>query len=222
MIDQLSLVQKIAIWSLPVLFAITLHEVAHGWVAFKRGDKTAFLAGRLTLNPLKHIDLIGTIIVPGLLLASTGFVFGWAKPVPVDARQLHKPRWDMALVAAAGPLSNFLMAIFWAGVSKLGLMWMIANPASKDQALFVFLMGQAGIAINLVLMIINLIPIPPLDGSRVVASFLPAKARFFYHKIEPLGFFILIALMMLHWLNPIVEPLFNAFQSLLFGLFSIR
>src|SRR5262249_49624292 len=158
-------------WALPILFAITLHEVAHGWVAYKRGDNTAFLAGRISLNPLKHIDLLGTIILPSLLLLTSGFMFGWAKPVPVDIRQLKNPRWDAALVAAAGPLSNLAMALFWAGLSKLGLLWVAylkLHHGNLDYGLWLFLMGQAGITINLFLLLLNLIPIPPLDGSRVV------------------------------------------------------
>ena len=127
---ELSLVQKIVVWALPILFAITIHEVAHGWIASKLGDQTARLGGRLTLNPLKHIDLTGTIIVPLLCLTLTGFVFGWAKPVPVDMRNLHHPRRDMALVAAGGPISNFIMAFIWAGFAKLGLYFLITihNP----------------------------------------------------------------------------------------------
>ncbi|MFO1259023.1 MAG: site-2 protease family protein [Gammaproteobacteria bacterium] len=221
MIEELTLAQKIAIWALPILFAITLHEAAHGWVAFKRGDPTAYLAGRITMNPLKHIDWLGTVLIPVLLVATLGFAFGWAKPVPVNVGQLKKPRWDSALVAAAGPLSNFLMALFWGGLSKLGLVLVTAFPEFKEQALWLFLMGQAGIAVNLILLLINLLPIPPLDGSRVVASFLPIRARLLYQKIEPFGFFILLAMVAFQWLNPIIEPLFKIMQGGLLNLFNI-
>lgn len=221
MIEELTLAQKIAIWALPILFAITLHEAAHGWVAFKRGDNTAYLAGRITMNPLKHIDWLGTVLIPVLLVATLGFAFGWAKPVPVNVSQLKSPRWDSALVATAGPLSNLLMALFWAGLSKLGLVWVAAFPEFKEQALWLFLMGQAGIAVNLILLLLNLLPIPPLDGSRVVASFLPLRARVIYQKIEPFGFFILLAMIALNWLSPLIQPFFNLLQGGILSLFSI-
>ena len=162
-----SIIQKIAIWTLPVLFAIIGHEVAHGYVASLRGDQTARLAGRLTLNPMKHIDLFGTIIVPLLMLTVSNFIFGWAKPVPIDARNLRRPRSDMILVAIAGPLSNFLMALFWAGIARLAMTqgtW-LGEP--------LYLMGNAGIMINVVLGVLNILPLPPLDGGRVLLNLLP-------------------------------------------------
>src|SRR5580692_1702012 len=138
-------IQKIAIWALPVLFAITGHEVAHGWVASKFGDQTAKLAGRLTLNPMKHIDPVGTILIPGIMLLFSNFIFGWAKPVPVDARNMRNPKTDMVFVALAGPLSNLLMALFWAGIAKLGFIFL---PDNSWFSVPVIYMGQAGIMIN--------------------------------------------------------------------------
>lgn len=215
---ELSIIQKIAIWAIPVLFAITVHEVAHGWVASKFGDKTALLAGRLTLNPIKHIDLVGTIIVPLLLLLVGNVIFGWAKPVPVDARNLRNPRVDMAIVSAAGPVSNLLMAIFWAAIAKLGFILL-----SYDSwfAVPVIYMGQAGIMINLVLGILNCLPIPPLDGARVLYNLLPGKMAWYLYRLEPYGFFILILLMVTGILSGILKPFIYFFTSLLDYIFHL-
>jgi Zn-dependent protease len=189
--EELTLVQKIVVWALPVIFAITVHEVAHGWVAKKYGDNTAFAQGRLTLNPIHHIDLLGTIILPGLLLLSgTGFIFGWAKPVPVNGRYFKNPRRDMAMVALAGPVSNLLMALLWALLARLGVLIDI-ETVSKPLAY----MGIAGISINLILAVLNLIPLPPLDGSRIITAMLSHKMAYQYNQLEPYGFYILIALM---------------------------
>jgi Zn-dependent protease len=189
--DDLTLVQRFSVWLLPVLFAITLHEVAHGWAASRLGDNTAKSLGRLSLNPLRHIDPIGTLLVPGLLLALGGFVFGWAKPVPVDGSRLRHPRRDMALVAVAGPGANLVMALGWAMLLRLA----VELPESlASVALPLGLMGKAGIAINSVLMVLNLLPIPPLDGSRVVSTLLPLRAAIQYDRIEPYGFWILLIL----------------------------
>lgn len=189
--NELSLIQRIVIWVIPVVFAITVHEVAHGWVAKRRGDNTAWMLGRLTLNPIKHIDPLGTIIIPGLLLASgTGFVFGWAKPVPVNARNLHNPVQDMALVAAAGPAVNLLMALGWAMAARLGIVLdieMVSMP--------LIYMGIAGISINLVLALLNLLPIPPLDGSRIFSAVLPSKWAWYYNRFESYGFYLLLLLL---------------------------
>jgi Zn-dependent protease len=197
---EVSLVQKIVAWVLPVLFAITVHEVAHGWIAARLGDKTALMLGRLTLNPVKHIDPIGTILVPGLLmLMQTGFLFGWAKPVPVTWQNLKHPKRDMALVAAAGPCANLLMALGWALVIRLGL-----SLGDHGQAL-VF-MGTAGIFINTILMVLNLLPLPPLDGGRVMAGLLPGPLSWKFSRIEPYGFMILIALLVTGVLGKIMWP----------------
>jgi len=191
MMDELTFIQRIVIWVLPVVFAITVHEVAHGWVAKKYGDNTASILGRLTLNPVKHIDLLGTIVIPGLLLLSfTGFIFGWAKPVPVDPRNFKNPKTDMAIVALAGPVSNFLMAIAWALIARLGVI--IELEAISLPLIY---MGIAGISINLVLGLINLIPIPPLDGSRIVTGLLPNKLAYQYNRFERFGFIFLLFLL---------------------------
>jgi Zn-dependent protease len=215
---QLSTLQTIAVWILPVLFAITVHEVAHGWVASKLGDKTAMIMGRLTLNPLKHIDPVGTILVPGVLLLLGGIVFGWAKPVPVTYANLNHPKRDMAIVAAAGPASNFIMAIIWALIGKLGV---ILLNAGFFWAQAIVYMGQAGILINLVIMILNLLPIPPLDGSRIVSGFLSAKAAYKYSRIEPYGFFILLFLIFTGLLGMIIGPIFMLLFRLISAIFGI-
>jgi len=189
--EELTLIQKITVWVIPVLFAITVHEVAHGWVAKYYGDKTAWMLGRLTLNPLKHIDPVGTILVPGLMLAFTGFVFGWAKPVPVNTRNLHHPKHDMALVALAGPVANLLMALGWALFIRLGLFINI-----QEVSVPMIYVGIAGIMINLILGLLNLLPIPPLDGSRILSWALPARLSLYYDQCERYGFFLLVLLLM--------------------------
>lgn len=212
--DQLTFVQIVAISILPVLFAITVHEVAHGWVARLLGDDTAARLGRLTLNPLYHIDPIGTILIPGiLLLLKSGFLFGWAKPVPVDFRRLRRPLRDMALVAVAGPAANLLMGIFWA------LMIRIAGLVGSDYiSVPLTLMGQIGIAINIVLMLINLVPIPPLDGGRIAVALLPYHLSEKLSRLEPYGFFILLGLMYLGILNVVLGLPMQLMHALLFGL----
>lgn len=215
----LTLVQKICVWALPVLFAIALHEVAHGWVASWFGDQTAKRLGRLSINPLRHIDPVGTVLVPILLLIMGGFVFGWAKPVPVDARNLRHPRRDMVWVAAAGPSANFLMALFWAGVMKTSLALLQSHPL---QAVHLFvLMGQAGIVINLILGILNLLPLPPLDGGRILSCLLPGRLAYYYDRIEPFGFFILLGLLLLGALSVIIGPLFAWSYQHITSLFAI-
>lgn len=218
--SQLSTIQQIAIWIIPVLFAITVHEAAHGWVANRLGDSTAKLLGRLTLNPIKHIDLIGTIIVPIAILLMTQFhfVFGWAKPVPIDGANLRSPRRDMALVALAGPGVNLIMALLWAGALKLST---LMDPLNSSPAQFLFLSAQAGIMINLVLAWLNLIPIPPLDGSRVVSSLLPGRSAYYYNKIEPFGFIILILLMISGLLGVILSPLILGSARFILTVFAI-
>ncbi|NNM62586.1 MAG: site-2 protease family protein [Steroidobacteraceae bacterium] len=181
---------KISIWAIPVLFAITLHEVAHGWAARYFGDRTAELLGRLSLNPLRHIDPVGTVLVPGLLLAFGGPLFGWAKPVPVALRSLRDPRRSMIWVALAGPAANLAMAALWCAV--LGLVARLNG--SLTVVGWVALMAQAGILINVVLALFNLLPIPPLDGGRVLAGLLPPRFSLRLERIEPIGFLIVLGL----------------------------
>ncbi len=214
-----TLCQEIIVCALPVLVDITVHEVPHGYVAEKLGDKTALILGRLSFNPLKHIDLIGTVLVPLVLLIFGGFIFGWAKPVPINPRNLKNPRRDMAIVSIAGPLSNFLMAIIWAIIMKLGVILM-AHGAKAG--LPIILMGNAGIFINLVLMLLNLIPIPPLDGSRIVAAIIPMKWLYYYDKIEPYGFIILILLIFSGMLGFIIGPGIMFFHSLFISILHIQ
>jgi Zn-dependent protease len=214
----LSTLQKIILWVIPLVFAITVHEVAHGWVANKLGDPTAKMLGRLTLNPLKHIDLLGTIIIPGIFLLLGGIVFGYAKPVPVDWRNLRNIRHDMALVALAGPFANLLMAIFWAIIAKIGSS---IFQSSHHMGVILYFMGTAGISINLVLLVLNLIPIPPLDGSRVVMSFLKGKAALFYAKIEPYGFFIILGLLAIGALGHILMPTVHYLMQMIMSIFSL-
>lgn len=218
MID-LTIIQKIAVWALPVIFAITLHEVAHGWVASFFGDQTARLSGRLSFNPLRHIDPVGTILLPLFMLMVSNFIFGWAKPVPVDARNLRNPRRDMAIVALAGPLSNLLMALFWACIAKVGTY--IAYAGNDLIGIPLTYMGGAGIMINVVLAVLNLIPLPPLDGGKVMEAFLPRRAAYYYSRIEPYGFLILVILMVTGILgNFMIVPIFFLIDGIgkLFGL----
>jgi Zn-dependent protease len=215
---EYSIVQKIVIWALPVLFAITAHEVAHGWVASLFGDQTARLSGRLTLNPLKHMDLIGTIIVPLLLLVSTGFIFGWAKPVPVDARNMHNPRRDMAIVALAGPMANLLMAVLWAGMAKLGIVLQSTHSWGGEP---INLMGMAGIQINIVLAVLNCLPIPPLDGGRALFSVVRGRAARYLMRIEPFSFLILVLLMISGILQLLILPPSIFLMQGIMGLFGL-
>ncbi len=202
MMNELTLIQRIVVWILPVIFAITVHEVAHGWMAKKYGDNTAASLGRLTLNPLKHIDLVGTIILPGLLLITgTGFIFGWAKPVPVDSRYFKNPRQDMAIVALAGPASNLLMAIGWALIARLGVAVGLGNEAIAMPLIY---SGIAGISINLILMLLNLLPIPPLDGSRILSGMLPSYWAWQFNKLERFGFIILLGMLYFNVLSVIL------------------
>lgn len=216
---ELNTIQRIVLWIIPLIFAITVHEVAHGWVANKLGDPTAKLQGRLTLNPIKHIDPIGTLLIPGILLLIGGIVFGYAKPVPVDWRNLRNLRRDMALVAIAGPLTNFFMALGWAAIAKLGVS--LYSDNTHWVGFILFYMGQVGIMINLVLMALNLLPIPPLDGSRVVMSFLSGKAAIFYARIEPFGFFILLGLLFIGLLSHVLMPIVAFFTSIIAQLFGL-
>jgi len=216
--NNLSLAQQIMIWVLPILFAVTVHETAHGWVASLLGDNTAKRLGRLTLNPLKHIDPLGTVILPLLCILFGNFIFGWAKPVPINPNNFKNFRRDSALVAAAGPLSNLVMAFMWGGIAKIGL---ILLPSIGPNAHFLVYAGSAGIAINTVLMILNLVPIPPLDGSRVVSGLLPPRLARPYDAIEPYGFFILIILLFSGVLAALLGPLLVVVEKSLFALFGL-
>jgi len=190
---ELPTIQLIAIAIIPLLYAIVVHEVAHGWVARQLGDDTAYLMGRLTLNPLKHIDPIGTILVPLVLILTVGFAFGWAKPVPVNFNNLRNRRRDTILVAAAGPLANLLMAIAWALIAKLASLLpdsitMLTTP--------LILMSMFGMIINAILMVFNLIPIPPTDGGRIATSLLPPRLGYQLSRVEPYGFLIILVLLL--------------------------
>jgi Zn-dependent protease len=213
-IDQF--IQTVALGAIPVLFAITLHEAAHGYVARHFGDMTAYQAGRISLNPLHHIDPFGTILLPLLTFAMGGILFGWAKPVPVNFAALRRPKQDMLWVAAAGPASNLAMALGWAVLYKMGLMF--PENYFSDPLLG---MSMIGININVVLMVLNLLPLPPLDGGRVAVSLLPRRQAFQLAKIEPYGMFILIFLAVTPVLRFILIPpieLMLKFLSSLFGI----
>ncbi|MDO8437678.1 MAG: site-2 protease family protein [Nitrosomonadaceae bacterium] len=202
-----SIIQGIAIWALPVILAITLHEAAHGYVAKHFGDLTAYAQGRVSLNPMRHIDPMGTIVVPLVLFTlskltvGTGFLFGWAKPVPVNFGNLRRPKYDMLWVAAAGPGANLFMAILWALVMKLGL-----SLPESDLTRPMLLMGEAGIEINVILMVLNLLPLPPLDGGRMAVSLLPHRLAHHFARIEPYGFMILLLLLFSGMLGTIIGP----------------
>ncbi|MBL0283017.1 MAG: site-2 protease family protein [Zoogloea sp.] len=216
------LIATLTIWALPVLFAITLHEAAHGYVARYFGDSTAERAGRISLNPLRHIDPVGTVLVPGLILAMSSLagagamLFGWAKPVPVNFGRLRKPKADMLWVAAAGPFANLLMAIGWALLFKLAF----AAPDSA-YALPLAKMADAGIQINAVLMFLNLVPLPPLDGGRIAVSLLPAGPAYKFAQIEPYGFPILLFLLFTGILGDILGPLVAIFRFVLATVFGL-
>ncbi len=201
-----SLMQTIAVYAIPVLLAITLHEAAHGYVARLFGDPTATLAGRVTLNPLRHIDAMGTVVVPTLILAASklfggsGLLFGWAKPVPVNFGNLRKPKRDMLWVAAAGPGANLAMAVAWA------ISWRLMAEAGVTERFFLE-MCRAGVMVNLTLMALNLLPIPPLDGARILYSVLPYRAAAMLARLEPYGMIILIVLLFTGVLSVLMQPL---------------
>jgi Zn-dependent protease len=197
----------IVLWAVPVVFAITLHEAAHGYVARRFGDQTAYMLGRVTLNPLKHIDPIGTIAVPGFLIAMSLltkaplFIFGWAKPVPVQFANLRNPKRDMLWVAVAGPMANLVMAIGWGFLLKV-----VSSEGTTGDA-GVELMANVGVQVNLMLMALNLLPILPLDGGRVAVSLLPHRIAAAYARLEPYGFALVIILLMTGLLSRLMDPL---------------
>ncbi len=202
--DIANLIQTVAIYALPVLFAITIHEAAHGYAARHFGDNTAYAQGRITLNPLKHIDPVGTILMPLMLYFATSgaFLFGYAKPVPVNFGALRNPKRDMVWVALAGPASNFAQAIFWA-------LLLVVLAGMGVQELFFIKMAQAGILVNLVMWAFNLFPLPPLDGGRILVGLLPWKQAQMVSRLEPWGFFIVMALVLAgivgtFWLRPLM------------------
>jgi len=213
--DVTQLVQTVAIYALPVLFAITLHEAAHGYVARHFGDMTAYAQGRISLNPVRHVDIIGTLVVPlAILLLSGGrFLFGWAKPVPVNYSALRSPKRDMLWVAAAGPASNLAMAVGWAVLLKLAVL-LPDNSFTVPMRL----MGEAGIKVNLVFMFLNLLPILPLDGGRILASLLPNRVAWQYSRLEPWGLPLLVLLLLTNVLDIVLMPLIGTSDALIRAL----
>ncbi|CAC9630235.1 FIG004556: membrane metalloprotease [uncultured Gammaproteobacteria bacterium] len=202
--------QTLLIYAIPLIFAITVHEFAHGWVANQRGDSTARMLGRLTLNPIKHIDPVGTILMPAILFfTGSPFLFGWAKPVPINFNALKSPKQDMILVALAGPVSNFIMALLWL---------LVIVFARNLQSQLLMDMAHFGIAINLVLGVFNLLPLPPLDGSRVVSALLPNHLAYRYNKLEAYGLYILLGLLFLGIFERVILPIVNFILNYLLGL----
>jgi Zn-dependent protease len=211
---ELTVIQKIAVYALPILFAITVHEAAHGYAAKYFGDLTAERLGRISLNPLKHIDPFGTVLLPAITIIFGGILFGWAKPVPVNFSNLRHPKKDMLWVAAAGPASNLAMAIFWA------MLLNYSKHAPQSAAYFLAEMSWAGVSINLVLMVLNLLPMPPLDGGRIAVSLLPNNLASKLARVEQYGFIILIALMFTGVLGKIISPFINFFEQLILRIFT--
>jgi Zn-dependent protease len=215
---ELNLISTLFVFVIPVIFAVTVHEVAHGWVASRLGDQTAKSMGRLTLNPLKHIDPVGTILVPAIMYFASGFIFGWAKPVPVNWRNLGHPRRDMAIVAIAGPAANLLMLLFWAMSAKI--ITLFGNEPNQ-LAQLLFIMCGIGVTINIVLMILNLFPILPLDGGRVLTAMLPRNLAISFSRLEPYGLIILLVLLFSGILWKILVPVISATLTLISQLTQI-
>lgn len=217
--DPIAFIRVLSVAAIPLLFAITLHEVAHGWVARYFGDRTAEMLGRLTLNPLRHIDPVGTVIVPLLMLWMSGFIFGWAKPVPINTRALRDPRRNMIAVAAAGPAANLLMAIGWVLLFRL-VTSLPAVPTGVGE--FVMEMSGKGLFFNTLLAVFNLLPIPPLDGGRVLRGLLPETLGRKLDGIEPYGLIIVVGLLVLGFLGRILGPLFNVAQEVVLWLAGVK
>lgn len=215
---ELNLISTLFVFVIPVIFAVTVHEVAHGWVASQFGDQTAKSMGRLTLNPIKHIDPVGTIVIPAIMYFTSGFIFGWAKPVPVNWRNLGHPRRDMAIVAIAGPAANLLMLLFWAMSAKV---IMLLGDDSNYLTQLLFIMCSIGIMINIVLMILNLFPVLPLDGGRIMTAMLPRNLAISFSRMEPYGLIILVVLLLSGILWKILLPLIGGTQSLIYQLIQV-
>jgi Zn-dependent protease len=214
----MELISKIFIYAVPILLAVSLHEASHGWIAHLLGDPTAKQLGRLTANPLKHIDPVGTVLIPAVMVFLIGFPFGWAKPVPVDVRNFVSPLKDMALVALAGPVANLLMSIFWLIVLLISVRLL---PQGGGLAFMLKSMAVVGIQINAVLMILNLLPVPPLDGGRIVTGVLPPNLAVYFIKYEMVGMWVVIFLLASGNLGKILMPLVEAFQLTLYSLFGL-
>ncbi len=212
--QELNTVQLLIVLAPPLLLAITLHEVAHGWMALRCGDTTAKAQGRLSLNPLRHIDPVGTVLVPALLAVFGGFIFGWAKPVPVNYHRLRQPKRDMALVALAGPGANLLMAVGWALVAMIGHGALATLPWLGEPLM---VMGVAGVDVNVMLGVLNLLPIPPLDGSRVLVGMLPDRFGLAMARLEPYGLIILVLLLVSGLLN--LMPIVTSVRHFILTLF---
>ncbi|MES3021083.1 MAG: site-2 protease family protein [Pseudomonadota bacterium] len=218
------IIRTIAIYALPVLLAITLHEAAHAYAAKLLGDATAYLGGRMSLNPLKHIDPFGTVVLPLVMFIASsawmgsGFLFGYAKPVPVDFSKLRAPKRDMAWVALAGPGANLLMAFGWL------VLQLLLRPAGVTHE-FAYLMASVGVSVNLIIFAINLFPLPPLDGGHVVLSILPRRLAYHYARIEPFGFFIVLAMIPLqllaYWTDPVMAGALYLLDKMTFPLQSL-
>lgn len=210
---------KILVFALPVIFAITLHEAAHGYVARHFGDSTAYMLGRVTLNPLKHIDPIGTVVLPLLTVMLSGFMFGWAKPVPVNFQNLRNPRWDGIWVAAAGPGSNIAQALAWALAARV-----LAGTITEGSVAGTFWLAvaEAGVVVNVVFAILNLFPLLPLDGGRILGNLLPGRLSYAYSRLEPYGMIVLIVLVVTGALSWLLGPLVGASVNQIYSLFGLR